>query len=73
LGDQEFLEEVLSDISKVIQQEFHLCIGPNGEWIGQVGNYIRLNDDEGKMLETKLHWQFYDDFLEEMHAKSQEQ
>jgi hypothetical protein len=71
--DQESLEEVLSDISKVIQQEFHLCIGPNGEWIGQEGNYIRLTDDERKILETKLHWQFFDGFLKEMHAKSEKQ
>lgn len=64
--DQNFLEHVLSEIAAVTQDAFYLCLGPNEEWFGQDVNYIRLKPHERKILEERLHWKFFDDFLKEM-------
>lgn len=62
--DPNFINNILTEISKVINQSFHVCLGPNEEWLGQDVNYMRLTQEERKILCEKLNWKFFDDFLE---------
>jgi hypothetical protein len=64
--DQAFIDTTLEEISKVINEPFHICLGPEEEWFGQDVNYMRLTIEERKILEDKLGWKFFDDFLKRM-------
>ena len=62
--DPNFIDNILTEISKVINQSFYVCLVPNEEWLGQDVNYMRLTQEERKILCEKLNWKFFDDFLE---------
>ena len=61
--DPIFIDNVLTEISKVINEPFHVCLGPNEEWFGQDVNYMRLTQEERMILDENLGWKFFDDFL----------
>jgi hypothetical protein len=63
--DQTFIENTLAEISKITNESFYLCLGPNEEWAGQDVNYIRFTKQERQILEEKLHWSFLMTFLKE--------
>ena len=63
--DQKLIDHILLEISYLTQEQFHLCLGPNLEWLGQDVNYMRLTWDERKILEEGLSWSFFDDFIKE--------
>jgi hypothetical protein len=64
--DQTFIDTTLEEISEVIKEPFHICLGPEEEWFGQDVNYIRLTIEERKILEDELRWKFFDDFFKRM-------
>ena len=61
--DQTFIDNTLTELKKVTEESFHICLGPNEEWFGQDVNYMRLTKEERQNLGNKLHWKFFDDFL----------
>ena len=64
--DQNFLDNTILQISKLTGQEFHICLGPDSEWLGQDICYIRLTKGERQILETDLNFIFFDTFLKTM-------
>lgn len=66
--DQSTLENILTDVTAVIGEQFHICLGPSYDWFGQDVNYIRLKPDERKVLQEELEWKFFDEFLAEMNS-----
>jgi hypothetical protein len=64
--DQAFIDTILEEISNVINERFHICLGPEEEWFGQDVTYMRLTIEERNILEERLGWKFFDDFLNRM-------
>jgi hypothetical protein len=64
--DQTFIDMTLEKISKVINEPFHICLGPDEDWLGQDVSYMRLTTEEREILEEKLNWKFFDEFLKRM-------
>jgi hypothetical protein len=56
--DSKVFDVINAEMHKVTSERFYLCAGPNEQWFGQNVIYVRLTDDERKLLEEKLDWKF---------------
>jgi len=56
--DGKVFDVINAEMQKVTSERFYLCAGPNEEWFGQNVIYVRLTENEKKLLEEKLDWKF---------------
>jgi hypothetical protein len=66
--DQNFLDDTMLLVSQMTDLEFHICLGPESDWLGQDICYIRLTKGEREILENDLHFIFFDTFLKNIRS-----
>ena len=59
--DESIIRLVNEEMKKVSNDQFYYCFGPNNEWVGTNLTYIRVTEDEKKLLVDKLGWRFYNE------------
>lgn len=59
--DESIIRLVNEEMKKVSDDQFYYCFGPNNEWVGTNLTYIRVTEDEKKLLIDELGWTFYNE------------
>jgi hypothetical protein len=59
--DESIIRWVNEKMKKVSDDQFYYCLGPNDEWVGTGLTYIRVTEDERKLLIDELGWTFYNE------------
>ncbi len=57
--DESIIRLINEEMKKVSDDQFYYCFGPSDEWVGTNLTYIRVTEDEKKLLIDELGWRFY--------------